>query len=114
MLRHVLADLLADEGYAVLLAADGQEALEILATNQPDLIMMDVMMPRLDGHQTYRAIRSQPHLRDIPAIMMSAGTPSYEIDPSVSAFLSKPFEIDQLVALVMRLIGPGDTSSDIA
>jgi CheY-like chemotaxis protein len=112
MLRQVLADLFADEGYGVLSAADGREALDILATDQPDLIVMDVMMPNLDGRQAYQAIRSQPTLCDIPVIMMSAAITRHEFDASVSAFLQKPFDIDRLIALVVSLIGPGTTAPD--
>lgn len=66
-------------------------------------------MPRLDGRQTYQAIRSQPLLAVVPEFMMSAAISRYEHDPSVSAFISK-----LLVALVRRRIGLGIPAPDMA
>ena len=113
ILRQAFADLFTDEGYVVVLASDGREALDILERDRPDLIVMDVMMPHLDGRQAYQAIRSCPAFSNIPVIMMSAAIARHKLDASITAFLPKPFDIDRLIALVEQLIGPGATVSEL-
>ncbi len=91
----LLSDLLEDEGYEVLRAADGQAALDVLDRRQPDLVVADVMMPRIDGVRLLSIIRE--HHKNLPVILMSAAvTPRMGDVP----FLSKPFDIDDLLALV--------------
>jgi len=91
----LLSDLLEDEGYEVLRAADGQAALDVLDRHQPDLVVADVMMPRIDGVRLLSIIRE--HDKELPVILMSAAvTPRMDGVP----FLPKPFDIDDLLALV--------------
>ncbi|MDP9469617.1 MAG: response regulator [Chloroflexota bacterium] len=63
VIRDLVADVLRDEGYAVVTAADGREGLDLLARERPDLVLMDVMMPGLDGREAYLAMRSRPICR---------------------------------------------------
>src|SRR3954468_2250850 len=90
----LLRDTLEDEGYAVVLAQNGQEALNILRTTRPALVLTDVMMPILDGFALCRAIQADPTYQAIPVIVMSA-----ILDPPSSggcraiAFLKKPFDL---------------------
>jgi len=91
----LLSDLLEDEGYEVLRAADGQAALDVLDRHQPDLVVADVMMPRIDGVRLLSIIRE--HDKELPVILMSAAvTPRMDGVP----FLPKPFDIDDLLALI--------------
>ena len=89
----LLRDMLEDEGYTVLLARNGQEALNLLGTYHPALVLTDVMMPILDGLALCRAIQADPTYQVIPVIVMSA-----IVDPPSSdgcrpiAFLKKPLE----------------------
>jgi len=95
----LLTDLLQDEGYHVLRASDGQAALEILSQQLPDLVVADVMMPRIDGMRLLAMIREQN--RNLPVILMSAAvTPQSD----GVTFLRKPFDIDVLLALIERKI----------
>ena len=107
LIREVLAEVLADEGYAVHSAADGQEALEAIAADLPDLVITDVMMPRLSGWDLLDRVRQQHPL--LPMILISAvgqraARPERLTDHT--AFLAKPFALDELLALITRLTEP--------
>jgi CheY-like chemotaxis protein len=106
--REVLTDVLVDAGYTVETAADGRTALEMIARTPPDLVMTDVMMPRLDGWELLARVRER--LPDLPVIVMSA------VDPRAAArrrgvtadhtvFLRKPFDLETVLGLVAQLTG---------
>jgi CheY-like chemotaxis protein len=105
VLRTIVREILHEEGYAVIEAADGRVMLEIMARERPDLVLMDVMMPGIDGREAYRQLRSNPEHRDVPVVMMSAGVRPIRLDPSIAGFMAKPFDVTQLIELVARLIG---------
>jgi two-component system, OmpR family, response regulator VicR len=105
VLRAIVREILDEEGYAVIEAADGRVALEIMESARPDLVLMDVMMPGVDGREAYRQLRSHPEHRHIPVIMMSAAIQPHGLDPTIAGFMAKPFDLNQLVQLVARLIG---------
>ncbi len=97
--------------YAVVTAADGREAIDALERERPQLVLMDVMMPTLDGRAAYRAMRARPDLPAVPVVLMSAAVGPERLDPTISAFLPKPFDLDDLLALVARLIGAPEPST---
>ena len=105
-LRAVVRAILDDEGYAVLEAPHGPAMLALLAQAHPDLVLLDVMMPGGDGRDAYRELRTRADLPDVPVVMMSAVVQPDGLDPSIAAFLRKPFDLDHLLALVAHLIGP--------
>ena len=105
VLRAIVREILHEEGYAVIEAADGRVMLEIMEREHPDLVLMDVMMPGVDGREAYRQLRSHPEHRDIPVVMMSAAVEAHRLDPSIAGFMAKPFDLTQLVEMVARLIG---------
>jgi CheY-like chemotaxis protein len=105
VLRTIVREILHEEGYAVIEAADGRVMLEMMEKERPDLVLMDVMMPGIDGREAYRQLRLHPEHRDVPVVMMSAGVRPIKLDPSIAGFMAKPFDISQLVELVVRLIG---------
>jgi CheY-like chemotaxis protein len=106
VLRVLMREILQDEGYAVIDASDGQAMLELLQGVHPDLVLMDVMMPGVDGREAYQALRSRTDMPDLPVVMMSAAVQPAKLDPSIAAFLRKPFDLTELVELVAHLIGP--------
>ena len=110
VLRAIVREILHEEGYAVIEAADGRVMLEIMARERPDLVLMDVMMPGVDGREAYRQLRSRPEHRDVPVVMMSAAVQPHGLDPSIAGFMAKPFDITELVALVASLIGRPHTN----
>jgi two-component system response regulator MprA len=104
LIRDVVVDLLRDEGYAVVIADDGLAALEMIQQEAPALVLMDVMMPRMDGRAAFRAMREHAHGDSLPVILMSAMVEPTDLDPEITAFLRKPVDLDQLLALIARLL----------
>ena len=100
----LLVEVLRDEGYATLAAADGPEVLELLARGRPDLVLMAVMMPELDGRAVVHRMRERPELDGVPVILMSAAAP---VDPAALGvdFLPKPFDLDRLLRAVSAAVG---------
>ncbi|MGW1955406.1 response regulator [Streptomyces sp. NPDC001920] len=108
VIRQLIRVNLELEGLEVVTAADGAECLDVVQQVRPDVITLDVVMPRLDGLRTAARLRSDPRTRDLPLVIVSACT-QYEVDSGldvgVDAFLAKPFEPAELVSLVRGLIG---------
>lgn len=103
----VLTLLLEDEGYRVLAAANGRQALDHLAETRPDLVVTDFMMPLMDGATLGAAMRADPAYRDIPIIMMSA-VPEAALRQrfdGYTAFLRKPFAIPVFFELIGGILG---------
>ncbi|MFC8517805.1 response regulator [Streptomyces cylindrosporus] len=107
VIRQLIRVNLELEGLEVVTAADGAECLDVVHQVRPDVVTLDVVMPRLDGLRTAARLRSDPRTRDLPLAIVSACT-SYEVetglDVGVDAFLAKPFEPAELVRLVQQLI----------
>lgn len=103
-IREALAEVLADEGYATLTAENGAEGLTCLEWVQPCLILLDLMMPVLDGFGFRDAQRAAPALADIPVIVLSAFPASIETLARLdaTAYLSKPVNLNRLVEVVDR------------
>lgn len=95
--------------YEVVLAADGAEALDKLGLLDVDAVVLDVMMPRLDGIETLRRIRSDARLRDLPVVMLTAKVGEDDhlrgFQAGADAYVTKPFEPDDLQATVDMVIG---------
>ena len=102
----LLALVLGEEGYRVAVAGDGRAALRRLAEGGYDLVLSDIMMPRLDGLGLARAMGADPALRAIPLILMSAVHLPRDGVARYAAFLAKPFDLDALLATVARLLNP--------
>jgi CheY-like chemotaxis protein len=106
-LGRFLVDSLADEGYAVRHAKDGLDALDMLADWCPDLILLDLSLPRMDGREFLRAKHDLPApAAAIPAIVVS-GTREGTVGLGVTAVLHKPFEIEALFDAVAAAIDQG-------
>lgn len=99
---EALQDILSDEGYAVEAAFNGEEALERLRAARPDLMLMDLMMPVMDGRELLRRVRQDPSLRDLPVVVMSAGRITDEERQAASATLAKPFELEVLLETLQK------------
>lgn len=96
---EALTDILAVEGYEVATAANGAEGLERTVSERPDLILLDMMMPVMDGQEMLRRLKEDPELRKIPVVVMSAGRVT-KAELQGSRFLAKPFELDDLLGTV--------------
>ena len=110
-IAEVLALTLEDDGYRVVLAANGRQGLERLAAERPDLILLDVTMPVMDGAAMGQAVRADTANDGVPIVMMSALPEAglRERFTGYSEFLRKPFRLPAAREAVRRLIGdPGD------
>ena len=105
-LRMALADLLAGEGYRALTAADGESGLARALTEKPDLILLDVMMPKLDGFAVCAELRRLAN--DVPVLMLTAKGQIEDrvtgLDAGADDYLVKPFSTDELLARVRALL----------
>ncbi|MEU2740698.1 response regulator [Streptomyces sp. NPDC007095] len=107
VIRQLIRVNLELEGIEVVTAADGAECLDVVHHVRPDVVTLDVVMPRLDGLRTAARLRADPRTRNLPLAIVSACT-QYEVDSGldvgVDAFLAKPFEPAELVRLVRELM----------
>lgn len=105
-IRRTAETLLKKAGCDVLTATDGFEALSIIADNHPDLIFVDIMMPRLDGYQTCALIKHNEMFRDIPVIMLSSKDGLFDRARGrivgSEQYLTKPFTKDELLGAIRR------------
>lgn len=110
-IRQLIAVNLELEGYDVRRAADGLEALEVAAGWRPDVVTLDMVMPRLDGLATCARLRADPATADVAVVMVTGRAQAADRDrgeaAGVDAYLTKPFEPAELVATVARLAATG-------
>ncbi|QJT04088.1 response regulator [Streptomyces asoensis] len=111
VIRQLIRVNLELEGIEVVTAGDGVECLDVVHQVQPDLVTLDVVMPRLDGLRTAARLRADPRTRDLPLVVISACT-QYEVEAGlevgVDAFLAKPFDPAELVSVVRELMERGE------
>jgi CheY-like chemotaxis protein len=110
MTRKLLRLMLEREGFAIAEAEDGLDALEIIARRPPALVIMDVMMPNMDGFTTCQHLRSQPETADLPIILLSARVQHEAIQAGLQAgadrYITKPISKADLVAAITELLEP--------
>ncbi|MCL4179738.1 MAG: response regulator [Verrucomicrobia bacterium] len=108
MLRMIQI-ILERGGYAMVAAASGDEAIEIARKEQPGLIIMDAMMPKMDGFTALRLLKGEPVTSSIPVIMLTANPHKFSREEAESSgatvFLTKPFSPTQLLEEIRRLSG---------
>ncbi len=101
--------LLKSKGYQVIGTSDGAEALAVAARERPDLVLLDVMLPGMDGFQVCRRLKEAPETRDIPVVMLTARTRQDDVarGRAVGAceYISKPFQSAQVTGVIARLLG---------
>lgn len=102
-------------GIDVRLAASGREALQIANEVKPDVILLDIMMPVMDGYEVMRQLRSSRETRDIPVVMLTAKTGQHDQERcrelGAVAYITKPFKLEELrgtVAKILKIHAPGD------
>lgn len=107
-IRDLVAFTLRFAGHEVVAASNGEEAVQMTPKENPDLILMDVRMPRMTGYDACRAIKADPKLKDIPVVFLSAKGQENEIQTGLEAgaeeYLLKPFAPDQLNERVKAIL----------
>ncbi|MEA5504260.1 response regulator transcription factor [Halotia wernerae UHCC 0503] len=106
--RLSISDYLELSGYSVIMANDGQEALAMVDECHPDLIVTDIVMPRMNGYELVRRVRQQPVFRLLPVILLTARTKTQErilgYQSGCDLYLPKPFELEELAAAIRNLL----------
>jgi DNA-binding response OmpR family regulator len=107
-IRELVAFMLRFAGYEVLAASNGEEAVQTASREIPDLILMDVRMPRMTGYDACRIMKANPDLRDVPVVFLSAKGQEAEIQSGLEAgaeeYLLKPFSPDELTNRVRTIL----------
>jgi two-component system alkaline phosphatase synthesis response regulator PhoP len=108
---HILDFILGAENYDVITASNGEQALQKVRDENPDLIVLDIMMPKLDGYETCRIIKNDPKTKLIPVILLTAK--GREVDQKLgkevgaSDYITKPFSPSKLIERVQAILGVG-------
>ena len=113
--RHIVRLVqinLVKEGYTVVTATNGREAIEKAREDKPDLIVMDVMMPEMDGFEALEKIKADPELMAIPVIMLTAKAQDADVfsgwQKGADLYLTKPFNPSELLTFVKRIFSSQD------
>ena len=102
----ILRAILEEEGYDVITAANGRQALNLMAAHRPDAAICDIMMPVLDGRAFCRALEKDPLLQGVPIVLMSAVQDLIrKSDCRYAAYIQKPFDLDTVLNTLARLLG---------
>ncbi len=114
VIRQLITVNLELEGFEVSTAVDGQDCLDKVRDVGPDVITLDIMMPRLDGWEAASRLRDDPETAGIKVVLLSARAQEADLQRGdrlgVDAYLTKPFDPDELIATVRRLAGLPPTS----
>lgn len=112
-IRRLVRMTLEFDGYKVLEASDGEEGLHLARTQKPDLVLLDVMMPGLDGLAVSATMQADPVLKEIPVVMLTALDRDSDMDAGMEAgakaYLNKPFGPVELLKLIVHLMGQRNT-----
>ena len=108
--RRILRDMLGNAGYELVEAESGEEALKAVETKRPDLILMDIQLPVMDGYEAARRIKSNPAMKAVPIIAMTAyalaGDEAKALAAGCNGYVTKPFSPRALLAKVREHLGP--------
>ena len=108
---HILDFSLGMEGYEVVTALDGEEALAKSLEHKPDLIVLDIMMPKMDGYEVCKRLKAEPSTRGIPVILLSAKGRNVDqkmgFDAGAEDYITKPFSPRKLVERINALLTTG-------
>lgn len=112
---HILDFSLGMEGYEVVTALDGEEALRKVQECKPDLVVLDIMMPKMDGYETCRTLKAGEDTKHIPVILLSAKGRNVDMqtgyDVGADDYITKPFSPRKLVDRINAMLGQTDTAN---
>ncbi|MFM7220241.1 MAG: response regulator transcription factor [Nodosilinea sp.] len=106
--RQMITELLQDTGFDVSVAADGLEALEKIQIAPPDVIVLDIVMPRMNGYELCRRLKADPRTQHLPVVMCSSKGEEFDrywgIKQGADAYIAKPFQPAELIGTVKQLL----------
>jgi twitching motility two-component system response regulator PilH len=106
--REMIAEILKEHGWTVSIACDGVEALEQLQHSRPDLVVLDIVMPRMNGYEVCRRIKSDPKTKNVPVIMCSIKGEDFDrfwgMRQGADAYIAKPFSPTTLIGTINQLL----------
>ncbi|MFM2432207.1 MAG: hypothetical protein RLZZ511_3421 [Cyanobacteriota bacterium] len=106
--REMITDLLKGSGLTVTVATDGMEALEHIEGDCPDLVVLDIVMPRMNGYEVCRRLKSDPKTQSVPVVMCSSKGEEFDrywgMKQGADAYIAKPFQPTELVGTVKQLL----------
>jgi len=106
--RKILRDLLTNSGFNVVEAVNGLEGLQLARTSQPDLILMDIQLPGIDGYEATRRIKNDDNLKDIPVIVVTSyalsGDAEKAFEAGCDAYIAKPYSPREMLARVKEYL----------
>ncbi|MBE9032661.1 response regulator [filamentous cyanobacterium LEGE 11480] len=106
--REMITDLLKGSGLTVTVATDGMEALAHIEGDQPDLVVLDIVMPRMNGYEVCRRLKSDPKTQSVPVVMCSSKGEEFDrywgMKQGADAYIAKPFQPTELVGTVKQLL----------
>jgi twitching motility two-component system response regulator PilH len=104
----MITDLLKGSGLSVSIATDGVEALEHIEGHRPDLVILDIVMPRMNGYEVCRRIKADPKTQNVPVVMCSSKGEEFDrywgMKQGADAYIAKPFQPTELVGTVKQLL----------
>lgn len=107
-LREMITELLKGRGLIVTVASDGVEALEEIKKNRPDLVVLDIVMPRMNGYEVCRRLKSDPKTHNLPVVMCSSKSEEFDrywgMKQGADAYIAKPFHPQELVGTIKQLL----------
>jgi len=106
--REMITDLLKGSGLSVTVASDGVEALEKIQGQRPDLVVLDIVMPRMNGYEFCRRLKADPKTQNVPVVMCSSKGEEFDrywgMKQGADAYIAKPFQPTELVGTVKQLL----------
>ncbi len=117
-IRGILADILSDAGHDVIEAVDGGMALDKACREDPDLVLLDVMMPVMDGFEVLKRLRENPNTQTIPVVLLTAMDATKgeraALNLGVTHYITKPWEDETLQTVIRVALRDGNKARDIA
>ncbi len=115
-IQRVLVQTLELEGYEVATASDGEEALQSLQGELPDVVILDVMMPKLDGLDVLKRMRADARTQTVPVILLTARSSQEDIwegwQSGVDYYMTKPFDVEELLRFLGHVLNPEPPDED--
>jgi twitching motility two-component system response regulator PilH len=106
--REMISDLLQNSGLKVVVVSDGVEAMEQIQQANPDLIVLDIVMPRMNGYEVCRRLKADPKTRNVPVVMCSAKGEEFDrywgMKQGADAYIAKPFQPIELIGTIKQLL----------